>query len=172
MTLSTPSVSTPSGPVEFGRARSGRTLITLRPTLEAAREYIPRLSCETSHPEEVPVFLEHGVSFHWLCDTISRIEDPDYVLGATQHQLISLCRPHEFAGARVLDFGCGMGGSTLGMAALLPTSRIIGVELDAQRVRLARRLAQRRQLSNVAFAVSPAGGFTSAGLGIFQFHNA
>jgi hypothetical protein len=72
----TPSpLSTLKGSVEFKHSCSGRTRVTLRPSCD----YISRLTCEMSHPEELPLFLEHGVSFQWLCDAISRIEDPNYV---------------------------------------------------------------------------------------------
>jgi SAM-dependent methyltransferase len=167
MTLS--ALSTLNGPVEFEPAPSGRTRVTLRPAPEASNDYIPRLSCETSHPEEVPLFLEHGVSFHWLCDAISRVEDPDYVLGVIQHQLFSFCHPHEFRGARVLDFGCGTGASTLGMAALLPESQVIGVELDPDLVTLGKRLAANRCLSNITFETSPTGDALPKDLGSFDY---
>ncbi len=166
----TPSaLSTSSGTIEFEQSSSGRTRITLKPTPDASLQYISRMTCETSHPEEVPIFLEHGISFHWLCESISRVEDPDYVFGTIQRQLFAFVEPHEFQGARVLDFGCGVGGSALGMAALLPASQIIGVELDARLVRLARRLADNRRLSNVEIRVSPAADALPPDLGCFDY---
>jgi SAM-dependent methyltransferase len=160
-------LSTCSGKVELEPARSGRTRISLRPS--AGGEYIPRQSCETSHPEEVPIYLEHGVAFHWLCDAVARVEEPEYVLEVIQRQLFSYCRPQDFRGARVLDFGCGIGGSTLGMGALLPASHIIGVELDARLIELARRLAVNRGLSNVTFEISPAPHALPHNLGSFDY---
>jgi SAM-dependent methyltransferase len=167
MTYST--LSTSSGSIEFEPLSSGRTRITLKPTLEGALEFIPRLTCETSHPEEVPIFLEHGVPFHWVCDSIARLEDPDYVLRAIQQQLFAFVAPHEFPGKRVLDFGCGIGGSTLGMATLLPTSQIVGVELNAELVRLGRCLAASRHLCNVKFRISPAGDALPQHLGSVDY---
>ena len=143
--------------------------MTLKPSSQAAPQYIPMMSCETSHPEEVPIFLEHGISFHWLCESVSRVEDPHYVSGIIQRQLFAFVEPRGFSGARVLDFGCGIGGSTLGMAALLPASHIIGVELDARLVGLARRLAENRKLSNVEFRISPAGDALPVDLGCFDY---
>lgn len=162
-------LSTREGQVEFEPASAGRTRIVLRPSLPAAREYIPRPSCETSHPDEVPLYLEHGITFNWLCDAVARIEEPAYVLGVIERQLFSYCRPQDFHGARVLDFGCGTGASTLGMAALLPASRVIGVELDAALVELARHLARNRRLDNVAFEVSPGPHALPQNLGTFDY---
>jgi 2-polyprenyl-3-methyl-5-hydroxy-6-metoxy-1,4-benzoquinol methylase len=154
--MSASTLSTPNGNIELEPSRSGRTRITLRPTRKSTLQFIPRSSCETSHPEEVPLFLEHGISFNWLCEAISRIEDPDYVLQAIQRQLFAFAFPQEFVGARVLDFGSGIGASTLGMAELLPSSQITGLELHANLVGLGRHLAANRHLSNVEFEVSPA----------------
>jgi SAM-dependent methyltransferase len=162
-------LSTREGQVEFEPASAGRTRVILRPSVLAARQYIPRPSCETSHPDEVPLYLEHGITFNWLCDAVARLEEPAYVLGIIQRQLFSFCRPQDFHGARVLDFGCGTGASTLGMAALLPTSRLIGVELDAGLVTLARRLARNRRLYNVAFEVSPEPHALPQNLGTFDY---
>jgi len=154
--MSASSLLTPSGKIELEPSSSGRTRITLRPARKSSHQFIPRPTCETSHPDEVPLFLEHGISFNWLCEAISRIEDPEYVLRAIQRQLFAFVLPQEFVGARVLDFGSGIGGSTLGMAELLPSSQIIGIDLDANLVRLGRHLAANRHLSNVEFKVSPA----------------
>ena len=167
MTFST--LSTPSGTIELEPVSSCRTRVTLKPTAEASLEFIPRLTCETSYPEEVPVFLEHGTSFHWLCDSIARFEDPDYVLGSIRRQLFAFVTSRELPGTRILDFGCGPGASTVGLATLLPASQIVGVEPDAELVRLAGRLAAKRQLSNVEFRISPAGGALPQDLGSFDY---
>jgi len=145
---------TPSGKIELEPSRSGRTRITLRPARQAADQFIPRPSCETSHPEEVPLFLQHGISFNWLCEAISRIEDPEYVLRTIQRQLFAFVLPHDFIGARVLDFGSGIGGSTLGLAELLPNSHVVGIDMDANLISLGKELAANRHLSNVEFKVS------------------
>jgi hypothetical protein len=107
MTSST--LFTSSGTIEFEPLPLGRTRVALRPNPQASPEFIPRLTCETSHPEEVPMFLEHGISFQWLCEAVARFEDPNYVLRAIQRQLFAFVRSQELPGARVLDFGCGMG---------------------------------------------------------------
>ena len=70
---------------------------------------------------------------------------------------------------RILDFGCGVGSSTLGMASLLPASRIVGIELDEKNLRLARRLAANRGLANVEFRTSPAGDALPEDLGSFDY---
>ena len=59
------------------------------------------------------------------------------------------------AGKRMLDFGCGIGASSIILAEWLPELQIFGVELDPHRVELAQRIAKNRGLLNVNFQVSP-----------------
>ncbi|MGS0688071.1 class I SAM-dependent methyltransferase [Nakamurella sp. GG22] len=52
---------------------------------------------------------------------------------------------------RVLDIGCGTGVSTRAAAEAAHTGEVLGVDLSAQMIAVARRLANRAGLRNVAF---------------------
>jgi len=157
----------PEGEIELEPSAQGRTRITLKPRDPAL--YIPKRTCETSHPEEIEIFLDGMSGFAWLCDTISRHEEPDEVRGVLERQLFSHVERGAYRGARLLDFGCGSGASTFAMAAMLPETEIVGLELDPERVDACRRIAARRGTANVHFLVSPSGDCLPADIGTFDF---
>ncbi len=148
-------LSTSDGNVELTSLPSGRTRVTLQP--RDASMYIPRWTCETSHPQEVEYFLNGASSFAWLCDAIARHEEPGEVRGVIQRQLFAYFAPEAYRHKRVLDFGCGSGASTFALASVLPEAEIVGLELDAARVDLCRKIAASRGTRNVRFLLSPSG---------------
>lgn len=77
----------------------------------------------------------------WLCDEIRRDEDPSYVQHHLEWEMLGFVPREKFSGARVLDFGCGSGASTMILARLLPDAKIAGVELVPEFVELARHRA-------------------------------
>jgi 2-polyprenyl-3-methyl-5-hydroxy-6-metoxy-1,4-benzoquinol methylase len=117
----------------------------------------------------VELFLKGVSSFAWLCDVISRHEEPDELQGVLKRQLFGYVERNAYRGARMLDFGCGGGASTFTMAALLPETEIIGLELDPLRVELCREIAARRGTPNVRFLVSPSGDSVPLQIGNFEF---
>jgi SAM-dependent methyltransferase len=160
-------LATPHGEIELAPSASGRTRITLKP--RDPDLYVPRRTCETSHPEEIEVFLNGASSFAWLCDAISRHEEPQEVQAVLTHQLFAYVQPDAYRGARMLDFGCGTGASSFCMAALLPETEIVGVELDPVLVDRCRRIAERRRTANVRFLVSPGGETVPPDIGRFDY---
>jgi 2-polyprenyl-3-methyl-5-hydroxy-6-metoxy-1,4-benzoquinol methylase len=160
-------LTTPDGDIELVPTAGGRFQVTLRP--HDPNLYIPRRTCETSHPEEVELFLKGASSFAWLCDAISRHEHPDEVRAVLKRQLFAYIEPKAFRGARMLDFGCGTGASTFSMAALLPHTEVVGLELDPVRIELCQDIAAHRGTRNVCFRVSPAGDSVPSDLGNFDF---
>ena len=127
---------------------------------------VPRATCETNFPLEVVQRLLRTTSPEWICDVLARHEDPAYVQGEMHSQLLAYF-PHEaYAGKRLLDFGCGNGASTMAMAALLPHTEVIGIELNGDRLdEAAVILEYRRGLDNVRFLSSPSGKSLPAGIG-------
>lgn len=59
-------------------------------------------------------------------------------------------------GHRVLDVGCGTGVSTRAAAAAAHAGHVLGVDLSAEMIRVARRLAEQENLANVGFVQADA----------------
>jgi 2-polyprenyl-3-methyl-5-hydroxy-6-metoxy-1,4-benzoquinol methylase len=62
---------------------------------------------------------------------------------------------------RVLDIGCGIGLFSLYYAQVNPKLALRGVDLNPKRIAVARRAAEHLQLTNVAYELGDARGFTS-----------
>ncbi len=60
---------------------------------------------------------------------------------------------HLFAGAQVLDVGCGPGSITLDVAAAVAPGRVVGVDVMADRISDAAKLASDRGVENASFEV-------------------
>lgn len=106
-----------------------------------------------------------GASF---ADELRRETDPEYVESRLRGALFSFRDAEEFRGARVLDFGCGAGSSTIVLARLLPGASLVGVELNERLVELARERAQHHGI-NATFYVSPGPKALPPGLGEFDY---
>ena len=145
---------------------SGRIKVTLKPHDRNA--FIPRATCETSLPLDViAAFL--NTSFTWLCESLARHDDPEYLKKVLGKQLLAYFDAADFRGKRLLDFGCGSGASTLHMGAMLPDTEVVGVELSAPNIELAQRVAAVRNVPNVHFLVSPDPNSLPLGIGTFDF---
>jgi 2-polyprenyl-3-methyl-5-hydroxy-6-metoxy-1,4-benzoquinol methylase len=154
------------GSVEVVPISNGRSRVILKPRNRNA--FIPRASCETSLPLNViSSFLD--ASFNQLCDSLARHEDPEYVKKVLGAQLLGYLDAADFRGKRLLDFGCGQGASTLCIGAMFPETEVVGVELDAERIELARSVLAARSLSNVRFLVSPDANSLPPEIGTFDF---
>lgn len=93
----------------------------------------------------------------WTDDLLGRL-DPDGTLAISiARHLTSYCDVDALRGKRLLDFGCGVGSSSLHLARLLPETEIVGVELNAEKVRLGNHLAAYHELTNLRFLASPRG---------------
>ena len=107
--------------------------------------------------------------FPWLCDHLARLENPEYVAGALRGQMFAYFSPEDFRGKRMLDFGCGIGASSIVMAQWLPETWIVGAELDPERVRIAKRIAEFKGVRNVSFEASPGPEELPGGIGEVDF---
>lgn len=103
-----------------------------------------------------------------LDDELRRERDPEYVESRLRGALFSFRDPKDFEDARVLDFGCGAGSSTIVLARLLPRASLVGIELNERLVELARERAQHHGI-DATFHVSPGPKALPAGIGQFDY---
>ena len=156
----------PDGEVHIDELANGTRRLTVRCFDEST--YMPKQSCETSYPLELIELTLKVTGPAWLCDAILRDEDPQYVKDEIKINLFAYLAEADFAGKRLLDFGCGSGASTICLGELLPATETIGVELDAQLVSLAKARAQYYGL-DVTFRISPSGTELPDDIGEFDF---
>ena len=169
--MGTPSSTTlnfDDGDVELTPMADGRVRVEARIRSGSALPTAPTF--DVSLPIDlIDRMARHNKSCRWFCDSLARHEDPKRVIGVLKRQMLSDFPADAFEVKRLLDFGCGNGASSFAMAALLPRTTIIGVELSQDRVALANDIAVFRGMKNVQFLVSPTGEELPAGLGQFDF---
>ncbi len=88
---------------------------------------------------------------HLRLRTDRGVFSPDKVDLGTRVLLETVPAPPE--GGRLLDLGCGYGPVALTMASRAPRARVLGVDVNARAVGLARRNAAEHGLDNARFAV-------------------
>ncbi len=154
------------GSVEVLPLPNDRFKVTLKPN--DRNTFIPRASCETSLPLDV-IAAFFNVSFAWLCESLARHDDPEYVRRVLGKHLLAYVDASDFRGKRLLDFGCGSGASTLCMGAMLPDTKVVGVDLKVGNIELAKRVLAARQLSNVQFLATSDPNSLPPGIGTFDF---
>jgi SAM-dependent methyltransferase len=130
--------------------------------------HIWRTTCETSLPRDVIEALlgAHGPA--GLCYVIDRIEDPTWVQTDIRQGMLSFIPQEQFAGKRLLDFGCGSGASTVNLARFFPGTDIVGVDLQPEFIDAARVLAGHFDLPRLAFVEAESPDSLTA-LGGFDF---
>jgi len=129
--------------------------------------YVPKRNCRTTFPLELITYWLDRTPFAMFCEVIGRHEDT--IPGVLKQELFSYSPPEQFAGKRLLDFGCGTGASTFALARMLPQTEVTGIELAADRIEIANRIKSYRGSHNVVFQCSPAGDQLPAGIGEFDF---
>ena len=92
---------------------------------------------------------------------------PDYTIGFSDDHIAQLSRstvensaghltPHLKPGLRVLDFGCGPGSISVGLARLVEPGEFHGIDMEASQVELCRSSAASLGLGNAIFQVADA----------------
>jgi 2-polyprenyl-3-methyl-5-hydroxy-6-metoxy-1,4-benzoquinol methylase len=156
------------GRVEIKEMTNGKRRIHAQPRDNSI--YIHRASCHTAYPIELIRQILEVKGPGYLCDEISRDEDSSYIESHLRATLFAHLPASAFVGKRLLDFGCGSGASTMIMVRCLPGSlSIVGVELEAAFLRIARARADFYGITNVRFEQSPAGDRLPEQLGEFDF---
>ena len=89
---------------------------------------------------------------------------PDYTMGFSEEYLESMRRftaqacasyliPYLRPGLRVLDFGCGPGTISVGLARAIAPGHLDGVDMEPSQIELAKSTAQASDVSNATFHV-------------------
>jgi len=127
-------------------------------------------SCETTYPIDLIEEILKIKGPAWLCDEIMRDESPDYVEKSIVYDVFGYVDKEQFKNRHVLDFGCGSAASTMVLCRLLPETRITGVELDADLLKIAEARAQHYEVSDrVKFLLSPDGNSLPEDIGDFDY---
>jgi SAM-dependent methyltransferase len=114
-------------------------------------------SCVTSYPDELIEAIARTKAFGDICDEILREESDWYVEKNLTYALLSYVAPEWFDGKVVLDFGCGMGSSTMILARKFPRTQIHGAELEPSLLAIARLRQRHYRATNVLLFQSPSG---------------
>lgn len=125
-------------------------------SVDAPGEQLPVTVREwaTRYPLEL---IEHVLEVEGIarfCEEIARDESDTYLTLYLHHCILSYLPPEDFAGKRLLDFGCGAGASTMVLARMFPQTEIVGVDIDARMIELARHRARWMETASVRFEPS------------------
>jgi SAM-dependent methyltransferase len=92
-------------------------------------------------------------------ETYTQAQNPAFdaqMAGLPQMDGVAFFLPHLRPGMRVLDVGCGLGGITQGLAAVVAPGEVVGLDLRPEVLEQARAAAAARRLANVRFELGPA----------------
>jgi 2-polyprenyl-3-methyl-5-hydroxy-6-metoxy-1,4-benzoquinol methylase len=142
-----------TGTVLVEECGSGRRRVTV--TTVTGNGFVSTREWQTAYPIDLVRHILDAKGTGWVCDEIRRDEDPDYVQRGLALALDAYLPGIDFAGRRVLDFGCGCGASTTILARLLSGAEIVGVELLDRSIAIARRRVEHYGYSRVELLRSP-----------------
>lgn len=157
----------PRGEVEVAGALGGERRVSVR--MADPGEFVLRAGCTTSYPDELLREVLDFVGPAFLCDQIARDESWDYIGARLEDALLGYLAPERFRGARLLDFGCGGGASTVNLARLFPDAAILGVEVNPNALGVARHLAEHHGFGLVSFRLLGDPDSLPDDLGTFDF---
>lgn len=156
----------PDGDVAVTEIGGGRRRVDV--TLKRP-QFMLHPTWETAYPVELLELILKVKGPAWICDEIMRDEDPSYVQKDLRDDLLGYFDAADFAGKRILDFGCGSGASTMILAREFPTAEIVGVELMEELLAVAKKRLEFYRYPHVALHLSPSGLELPEGLGTFDF---
>ncbi len=145
----------PDGVVIVDRAASGRNRVNVK--MPGNERISGREALETSYPVGLIDAILDAKGPTWLCEEIRRDEGPG-VSADLKYGLLSFASEEAFDGARILDFGCGSGASTMILARMFPrASEIVGVDIDERLLAVAKLRAEHYHVNGVRLVRSPSG---------------
>lgn len=157
----------PDGEVKIEELPDGRRLVSV--TASDANMFVPIGGCETSYSIDLIKHIADVKGIAWLCDEISRDENPKYVRRSLENDLFAYFDRGDFTNKRILDFGCGSGASTAILARMFPKAEIVGIELLEDLLSIARQRVEHYGFTNVDLRHSPDGSRLPDNLGQFDF---
>ena len=127
----------------------------------------------THHETTYPVGLIQAIcqvkEFGNICDEMRRDEVASYVGRSLRFAIFPYFEEADFRGKRILDFGCGMGASSMWLSRMFPESEIVGVELEPHLLEIARMRRDFHRADKVTLLQSPSGDSLPPDLGTFDF---
>lgn len=154
------------GQVLITSQANGRKFVKV--CLRDTKLFSPRLEIETSYSEELIALILDVKGAAWLCDEIARDEDLNYLGKLLENDLRAYFNFEDFAGKRILDFGCGSGASSIWLARLFPQCEIVGIELMDDLLSIANGRLEYYGFQKVKFLKSPSGTEIPHDLGAFD----
>lgn len=125
--------------------------------------------CETGYPDELIRQVLTIRTLSMLCDELGRDEDRNYVERYLRYAMFGYVKQGQFAGKRLLDFGCGAGSSTMVLHRMLPDTEIVGVDLVEGHIAVAKARARFYGANGIRFLVSPGPEDLPPDIGTFDF---
>jgi hypothetical protein len=132
------SISDPRGVVSIEPIGDGRNRVSVSLAINAP---MPISMCETAYSPQLIECLMRVKGPAYLCQEIVRGESPTGLLRQLSLDVLSYVNAEEFAGRSVLDFACGCGASSMALLKLCPQVQLVGIDLRADCVDFARKLA-------------------------------
>lgn len=148
---------------------TGEGQLRVQVHMHSADAFVASPQWTTAYPPELVKAILKVKGPAWLCDELKRDEDAAYVENDFRHDVLGFYDPEDFSGKRILDFGCGCGASTAIISRLLPGAEVVGVELDAPSLEIAKMRAAFYGLNNTRLLLSPDSESLPADLGEFDF---
>ncbi|MEZ5099319.1 MAG: methyltransferase [Thermoleophilia bacterium] len=131
--------------------------------------FVPSRTCETGLPLDLIRAILDFKGPSQLCYSLRREEDPLDVQVILRYAVHGYVGEEAFAGARLLDFGCGSGASTMILARAMPDTEIVGIDLGEDMLAIAQMRAAHYGLGNVTFLQSPDPDGLPPGIGLFDY---
>src|SRR5215213_11805469 len=110
-----------------------RIRITVR---DANARFHPRPELVTHYPRSLIEQVLNVKGPVWFTDEIAREEQPA-PMSRSDSAILSYLLPEQLENARILDFGCGAGASTVAMARRFPKATFVGIDILAKLLKLA-----------------------------------
>lgn len=158
-------LSHPRADVRVEEIGEGRRRVTVSPREQGL--FVPVGTCETRYPVAlIERMLEHG-SPAYLCSEIVREESELYLRLGLRNYMLSYVDERELDGARILDYGCGAGASTMVLARMFPRADVVGLGHDAGLLTIASERARHLE-RDATFVHSPSRARLPRDLGSFD----